>query len=434
MISEIRLEDFKSYGSATLSFSPLTLFIGANASGKSNALEAIRLLSSLAKGSRLDDIERDINGAGSVFRGKAEGIFRHGTAKMALECIIYDRNNNWTLLSLGIGIVSQHLTLVSERLYNVDANLPLYELKQTANDYTDEVSVAYNNFKTGGNKPRIPCTDKQAIFYQLQTPARFGYSDKKSRELIPEVTNDLREALQKIVFLDPNPARMRGYAEISANVMEEDARNLSAVLFQICNIDTAQEKEDLLGFVRSLPEQDIARIDFIKTERNDVMVKLVETFGGKELAHDAASLSDGTLRVLAVAATLLTAERGSLVVIEELDNGVHPSRASMLIDQIRGVSQKRGLKVLLTTHNPALLDALPDDALGDVLFCYRDPETGFSSIKKLHDLQRFPELVARGPIGRLMTDRILESFVKDPTTAKERKEKALEWVEALGGG
>nr|WP_071822754.1 AAA family ATPase [Microcystis aeruginosa] len=32
------------------------VLIGANASGKSNALEAIRLLSWLAKGSRLDDI------------------------------------------------------------------------------------------------------------------------------------------------------------------------------------------------------------------------------------------------------------------------------------------------------------------------------------------------------------------------------------------
>jgi len=36
-----------------LSLAPITFLIGANASGKSNALEAIRLLSWLAKGSRL---------------------------------------------------------------------------------------------------------------------------------------------------------------------------------------------------------------------------------------------------------------------------------------------------------------------------------------------------------------------------------------------
>jgi predicted ATPase len=119
VISEIKLKDFKSYGNATLSFAPLTLFIGANASGKSNAIEAIRLLSSLAKGSRLDDIERDINGAGSVFRGKAAGLFRHGTARLMLESVIYDRHNNWNRLSLGIGYFDQHLTLVSERLARI---------------------------------------------------------------------------------------------------------------------------------------------------------------------------------------------------------------------------------------------------------------------------------------------------------------------------
>lgn len=66
-----------------------------------------------------------------------------------------------------------------------------------------------------------------------------------------------------------------------------------------------------------------------------------------------------------------------------------------------------------------------------VLFCYRDPETGFSSIKKLQDLQRFPELVARGPIGQLLTNRVLESFVKDTTTEEDRKEKALQWLDSL---
>ncbi|GBE73061.1 DNA replication and repair protein RecF [Microcystis aeruginosa NIES-87] len=56
MLTSLTLGNFKSYQEATLSLAPITLLIGANASGKSNALEAIRLLSWLAKGSRLDDI------------------------------------------------------------------------------------------------------------------------------------------------------------------------------------------------------------------------------------------------------------------------------------------------------------------------------------------------------------------------------------------
>ncbi|MBD3265140.1 AAA family ATPase, partial [bacterium] len=75
MIRSISIRNFKSYKEAELKFSPLTMLIGANASGKSNAIEAIRLLSWLAKGQRLDDIERNIQGAENLVRGQARDLF-----------------------------------------------------------------------------------------------------------------------------------------------------------------------------------------------------------------------------------------------------------------------------------------------------------------------------------------------------------------------
>ncbi|MEI7695559.1 MAG: AAA family ATPase [Chlorobium sp.] len=91
----------------------------------------------------------------------------------------------------------------------------------------------------------------------------------------------------------------------------------------------------ILEFIQSLPEQAIESLDFLFTPRNEVMVKLVETFGGMPRSYDASLLSDGTLRVFAIAAAMLSATEGSLVVIEEIDNGVHPSRARHLLDQIQ---------------------------------------------------------------------------------------------------
>ena len=41
MLSSIRIQKFKSYRDATLHLAPLTVLIGANASGKSNAIEAL---------------------------------------------------------------------------------------------------------------------------------------------------------------------------------------------------------------------------------------------------------------------------------------------------------------------------------------------------------------------------------------------------------
>ena len=146
---------------------------------------------------------------------------------------------------------------------------------------------------------------------------------------------------------------------------------------------------------------------------------------------DAPLLSDGTLRVLAVGAALLTASQGALVIIEEIDNGVHPSRAEALVRQIRDIAAARGLRVLLTSHNPALLDALPDEALGDVVCCYRDPVEGDSRLVRLGDLDRYPELVAQGPLGQLMTQRVLDRFVKDDSTPEQRQADALAWLAEL---
>ncbi len=415
----------------------LTFFIGPNASGKSNALEAIRLLSWMAKGSRLDDIERSIQGSDSLLRGRPVNLFLDSKSSFEVGCRIQGNLQgnleNWNTLSVSISLIDDHLIITDESVSTDSEPIPLYSVDSLPNPLTDEIRVAYNNFKRGRNKPHIPCSNRQAIFYQLGTPARFEKSDEKSQKVIPAAAKRFRHALREIVFLDPQPALMRGYSFAKDNEMKENGSNLSSVLYNICEGD-GPLKKDLLDFVRSLPEQDIKDINFIVTDRNDVMVVLKESFGNKDTMMDAPVLSDGTLRVLATGATLLSASPGSLVIIEEIDNGVHPSRAELLIKQIIKIGKKRKLNVLLTSHNPALLDALPDESLGDVLCCYRDPELGDSRIVRLGDLDRFPELMAQGSLGQLVTRQILDRFLKDKTTPEERKQAALSWLEELKKG
>ncbi len=128
----------------------------------------------------------------------------------------------------------------------------------------------------------------------------------------------------------------------------------------------------IVDFIKSLPEQDVKDISFFEDRRGQVSLELVESFGDEERTWSVELLSDGTLRVLAIAAALLSAPEGSTVVIEEVDNGVHPSRAKQLLSTMREQAEKRNVRLLLSTHNPALMDALPDSALGDVVFCYRN--------------------------------------------------------------
>lgn len=429
MLSSLIIENFKSYVKAVIPLASMTFLIGPNASGKSNALEAFRLLSWLAKGMRLDDIGRNIQNGDAHIRGRAADLFKDVTDVLTIGCHLDDSVLGWNELQIEIGMSDEQLVLEGEAISSSSEALPLYHVEGLQSKHTDVLNVMYNNFKRGKNKPRIPCTNQQAIFYQLETPGRFLQKDTRAQKEIPAVTQRFREQLRNIFFLAPNPAAMRDYSFAGDNELREDGSNLSSVLAKLCKQE--QMKQSLLDFFRSLPEQDITDISFISTERSDVMVRLHESFGNKEQKIDAPLLSDGTLRVLSVGAVLLSAPEKSLVVIEEVDNGSHPSRADFLVKQIQNIVSRRGLQVLISSHNPALLDAVPDTALGDVLCCYRNPENGSSRIVRLADMKRFPELVAQGSLGQLMTSNRLEKFLKDTTSEEKRKQAALSWLEQL---
>jgi predicted ATPase len=237
------------------------------------------------------------------------------------------------------------------------------------------------------------------------------------------------DALQAILFLDPMPRRMRGYSFMVDKALKGDGGNVSSTLYDLCEVKGLKQR--VLEFIRDLPEQDLTDIKFLEGPRKEVMLQLQESFGAKQETRDAALISDGTLRVIAVATALLSAPKGSTVVIEEIDNGVHPSRARTLLANIENVAKERDLIVLLTSHNPALLDALPAAAVPHVVFCYRDPKEGDSRLIRLESLSNYPELVAQGPLGRLMTQGILDRMVKSAKPPEQKQRDALAYIEQL---
>lgn len=445
MLTAITLENFKSYRQARLPLAPLTVLIGANASGKSNAIEGMRLLSWLAQGQKLTAIQYAVQSGDRVVRGTVEDLpFERGAA-FGLGAVT--DQPEWNRLTMTVERRADGLHIVAETLTHDGASVPLYVLDQPSSGRSTDCGVAYNNFAKGGKKPHVTCSDQQAIFTQLTSPATFDAAHKASRERIPPVVKALEQWLSAMLFLDPVPARMRDYAFPSDITLQGDGRNLSAVLYHLWGGDRDKTVEQsrgevepfktqrhaILSFIQSLPEQDIAELSFLEEPRGGVMVQLTETFGGQRRHVDASLLSDGTLRVLSIAAAMLSAPKGSLVVIEEIDNGVHPSRAQHLLANIRALAEQRSLRVLLSTHNPAMLDALPDAALPDVLFCYRDPQDGASRIVRLQDVPDYPELIAQDSLGGLVTSGALERFVKQPQ-ALDRQARALAWLEAIRQG
>ena len=385
------------------------------------------MLSWLAAGQRLDDVFRAVQEAELSIRGQPTQLTYDGELTFSLACRL--RLKEWNTLGITIECSKTGLHVVSETMMTPPKNVPLYEATPRANSSTGNVSVAYNSFSKPGKKPRLTCNDQQAVFTQLLTPARFSATHKKSQATIPRACENFIESLRNILFLDPLPQRMRNTSFADDRKLRGDGRNLSSVLYALAQ--DSNTKATILAFIKDLPEQHITDIQFLVGARNDVLVQLEETFGSQKRLRDATLLSDGTLRVLAVAAALLSAPEFSTVVMEEIDNGIHPSRARDLLASVQRIATERNLSVLITSHNPALLDALPESAIPDVVFCYRDPKEGDSRLVRLEDLPNYAELVARGPLGRLVTQGILDRMVKQGQSQEERTKAGLRYVEEL---
>jgi len=69
-------------------------------------------------------------------------------------------------------------------------------------------------------------------------------------------------------------------------------------------------------------------------------------------------LSTGTLRLLALLALLRHPKPPSLIVVEEIENGLDPRSIHLLVEEIRNAVLDGATQVILTTHSPYLLDLL----------------------------------------------------------------------------
>ena len=427
MLESIRIKNFKSYIDATLNLSPLTVLIGANASGKSNAIEALKLLSWIAQGNSLGSIASMVQERNHKIRGLVKELGFRGEKIFEFSCT--GRDASWGQYKIRLATTEDGELLVhGEELSSPTEALPFF-CAWPFRSGKGEIESRYNSFVDEGKKPHVISTNQMPAIIQFNNPALIEEKHKVAKKKIPAAASECCENLRSVVFIDPQPLEMRGYSFHNEKSLSEDGSNISGILYQLCK--NPDSKKLIFEFVKSLPEQDIIDIDFIETGREDVMVRLTESFGGKRRTCDATLLSDGTLRTLAAAAAVLSAPEGSLVVVEEIDNGVHPSRAIHLLDRLASVANSRDLRILISTHNPALLDGLPASEISKVMISYRNSDTGASELIRMEDIQNFPILVARGKLGQLMTDGTIDNFIKKNPGREENLRQTLSWIESL---
>jgi predicted ATPase len=97
------------------------------------------------------------------------------------------------------------------------------------------------------------------------------------------------------------------------------------------------------------------------------------------------------------------------LLIEEIENGIHPTRLRLLVLLLRSQSANGRPQVMATSHSPLVLDWLNEDDYGTTFLCQKDEETGASSITPLASIPRFKELAREHLAGDLFAEGWLET-------------------------
>lgn len=411
MIKSITLKNWKSFGEATLYVDPLTVVIGTNASGKSNFLDALVFLGELMRTTKVDAALNGGSGYGNPIRGGDKNIIRYGTDKAELEVVIVEENSVTSYrykLIIGYGSGNQ-LIIAEEELYlTVGKDNPevLTFLRGPYDKKNDNADISL---------PANPEEDVSRIRTRANTSMLFAFMGANLPDGFLISVSNVVKNLYAIKVYDPIPQHMRHYAPISPLLLK-DASNLAGYLVDQSAADQLRVEHELLAALRHLPENEIVKIwaEPIGRLATDAMLYCEERWPGskKTVLVDANGLSDGTLRLVAILSALLTAERGSTLVIEEIDNGIHPSRAELLVKLLHKIGTERKVDIICTTHNPALLDAFGLSMLPFIAMVYRDPETGTSQVKNLDEIEHYERIITKGSLGDLITKGRFESVLK----------------------
>jgi predicted ATPase len=422
--------NYKNFAQASIDlFRPVTVLIGNNGSGKSNAIEAIELLANLALGRPLHEIT-DVGRGVNTFqvRGGLYSCLRHGQSFFGLGMtfrIHFEGMSQPSEYFIQISVYpSTHIAY--ECLKIGGRNFYQASLLQQKRDILE---VTYDNFSRGKNPHTKLPSDKAVLTHYDDLLAPYDLRNRRRKEA-KDVVAQVRRYLATAFVFDPNPKSMRGYERIGQTYLLRDGSNLASILYSL-DTGSDENKESLgriLGRIKQLPDEPFSSFAFAPTQQHDVLFGLKKIDADEII--DARLLSDGTLRCLAILTALETVPPGSRIVIEEFDNGLHPSRIDILTEAIWETCKRRNLSALLTTHNPATLDALTDEQLKDVIVCYWDNKEKASRLLPLLHIPSSDILRERGQLGNLVTRRILEQHLA-PHFEEKRLQQAREWLEAL---
>jgi predicted ATPase len=408
MLNRIHIKGYKSLAHVEVQLSPLSLLFGPNASGKSNFLDALQLLSKNATTRVLKDAFEP------PYRGKPLESFRFGAGGikglLAEERLSFSMEADFELSSAIVDQVNREIrdmrrpsrgngdddaakgpAQVRERnlRYRIEVEmLPRSGLLRVADEYL--AALTTRGEPTGKRTPFIERKGEK-LHLRLEGQAHPTYYDSFLDHTLlsmphypphyPHLVAARREFENWFFFYFEPRERMRAVNPV------KEVRHIGLMgeeLAAFLNTLRALEPRQFNAVEKALHTV-MPNIDGIEVEVSDlgeVELRLKEA----GVAIPSRVLSEGTLRLLGLLALAGAKEPPALVGFEEPENGIHPRRIQLIAELLRTRARLGQTQYIVTTHSPILTDLMPPESL----FVVR-------RIKGQTQIDRF---TSWGPLGR----------------------------------
>jgi predicted ATPase len=324
-VEELRLLNYRAFGAARLRLADLTFLVGRNGAGKSSLLEAVALLREAVT----DNLENALDRRGGLLKVRRLAADSESAARLGVAIV----------LSLRLPTGRRTRAIYGFELSGKSSD-PSYEVRECLELRPERSSF----FERAGER--------------FDASRKTGVSPPPANLVLPLIARSdsvweaVYEAVRRLRSYDLVPGAMVASSKIGQGTsLETDGANAGDALKAI------EGSDDHRWVVRHLAALTPGIAD-VRTEAvlgRRVLVFIQEQQGVRR-EYDASQISQGTLRGLGILLALRQRPTPSLVLVDEVENSVHPSALGVLLDAAEASRERT--RVVFTTHSPEALDHL----------------------------------------------------------------------------
>jgi len=364
MLKRVKIQGYKSLVDVEVTLQPLTVLLGPNASGKSNFLDALQLLSGIATSENLKDaFSPPYRGTPleSFFFGPdgIKGLLSQEKASFSIEVDVELSQSVVDTVNRQFQVAESIKTTGEEN--DIDSDLKVRLDSEKYLNYLIEIEIFPRTgiLQVANEKLTVSKVGGQPIYGLASSEPRDSSLLSKSPLFarFPQLAA-MREELANWFFFYLEPReRMRIPTSVKEvrhiGLMGEE---LAAFLNTLHTLNEPQFRAVEKALHMIIPS--ITGIDVSVNNYGEVELRLMQG----QTPIPARVLSEGTLRILGLLALGGAKEPSSLLGFEEPENGVHPDRLDLITLLLKTLASN-DTQVIVTTHSPTLLDLLPRESL-----------------------------------------------------------------------